>query len=299
METLLQLTQPEPSAQHTLIYRDNAWLNDRLETIRKVHFSDVAHGFPIDIKFGIRARYRFGSIAARNRRTVILINQLFADPIVPDYVVDSTIVHEMAHYAHGFGSGLPRLYTDPHRGGVIDKELAKRGLMAMTELSEKWRTANWETHYNANCSDIRARKDQKLESVTEQWSSVFTKKGARSEEQLRQILHKILKRLGTAAGEAVFQVGWLEASVRQAGTSYWFPGTQTVRLHGLLADTRVPITVVEFELTYWIIRLRVGNVWSTIHAEMKRVGCKDVAEEALRWRQSSWNTFRKRNHPLK
>lgn len=47
-------------------YRDNVWLAERLRLLWDHHFADVPIGFPISTRFGTRARYRFGSIAARN-----------------------------------------------------------------------------------------------------------------------------------------------------------------------------------------------------------------------------------------
>jgi len=278
--------------------RDNRWLEERLSVIRTVHFADVANGFPIEIRFGTRAKYRFGSIAARNRKTVILINQLFADCRVPDYVIDSTIAHEMAHYAHGFGSGLPRLYADPHRGGIVDKELERRGLAAVTKRSEQWREAHWEALYSHRCADIEARRESRNEHSSIKWQQVLCSPSARTEEELREQLHAVFKRIGAAAGVPVFEVGWLQASTKQCGTSYWFHRTGTVRLHGLLADRRVPDYVVEFELAYWVMRHRVGGSWPVIHVALKQAGLGQTADEALRWRRSSWTAFRKRRHPL-
>jgi hypothetical protein len=278
--------------------RDDRWLADRLNIIRTVHFGDVPNGYPIEIRFGTRARYRFGSIAARNGKTIILINQLFADSRVPDYVIDSTIAHEMAHYAHGFGSGLPRLYTDPHRGGVVDKELERRGLAGVTQRSEEWREAHWETLYSQRCADLESRRESRQDASSAQWQQVLGAPTARSEQELRERLHGVLKRIGVAAGSRVFEVGWLEASTKQCGTSYWFHRTGTVRLHGLLADRRVPDCVVEFELVYWAMRHRVGGSWPAIHMALKQAGFGSTADEALRWRRSSWTAFRRRRHPL-
>src|SRR5207247_9633129 len=68
-------------------------------SLREMHFADVPRGYPITTRFGIRARNRFGSIGSKDRQTIIMVNRLFADPIVPTFVVDGTIVHELAHYA--------------------------------------------------------------------------------------------------------------------------------------------------------------------------------------------------------
>ncbi len=288
----------ESEAQAEPALRDNRWLTDRLNIIRSVHFADVANGYPIEIRFGIRARYRFGSIAARNRKTIILINQLFADSTVPEYVIDSTIGHEMAHYAHGFGSGLPRLYSDPHRGGVVDLELHRRGLTAVTQRSEDWRAAHWEDLYTSRCADLEARRESRNEAISARWQAVLAAPNARTEQELRQRLHGIFKRIGAASRTPVFEVGWLEASAKQCGTSYWFQRTGTVRLHGLLADRRVPECVVDFELLYWVMRRRIGGSWPAIHLALKQAGFEKTADEALRWRRSSWTSFRRRRHPL-
>src|SRR5438445_748122 len=107
--------------------RDNRWLESRFAYLWTNYYSDVRKGYPIEVKFGRPARYRFGSICNHGRHCRILINPLFARPEVPEYVVDATIAHELAHYVHGYGSGLPKLHAHPPRGGVIDKEMAKRG----------------------------------------------------------------------------------------------------------------------------------------------------------------------------
>lgn len=280
-------------------FRDNAWLAGRLTEIRAVHFADVRNGYPIDIRFGTRARYRFGSISARNGRTLILINALFADPAVPVAVIDATIGHEMAHYTHGYGSGLPRLYAEPHRGGVVEKELARRGLAQVEHVSEEWRKANWEAFYESRCQDIETRKEARTDRAADKWSGILLKPGARTEEELRIQLHKTLKRIGARAGEPVFEVAWLHATPRQAGLSYWYHREKVLRLHGLLADRRVPDCVVEFELTYWAIRLRTSSSWEVIQRAMVAAGMGELASNALAWRRKSWTAFKKRNHPLR
>src|SRR2546427_12688437 len=107
--------------------RDNLWLASRYRHLWSTYFLGARTGYPIDVKFGRSARYRYGSIFNRGRKCHILINGLFAHPEVPEYVVDATLVHELAHYVHGYASGLPKLHACPHRGGVIDKELERRG----------------------------------------------------------------------------------------------------------------------------------------------------------------------------
>jgi predicted metal-dependent hydrolase len=68
----------------------------------------------------------------------ISINSLFRDEEVPEYVIDATLAHEFAHYAHGFHSPLTQKYKFPHKGDVVGKELRQRGLEDMVKDQERW-----------------------------------------------------------------------------------------------------------------------------------------------------------------
>ncbi len=120
--------------------RDNQWLLFRLEEIWRNHFSEVKQVNPVSISFGREATYRFGSIRLNfsTGKSQILINGRFRDTKYPQEVIDHTIAHELVHYAQGFSSPNPRLHRYPHRGGVIDKELADRGLDHLVVFYKKW-----------------------------------------------------------------------------------------------------------------------------------------------------------------
>jgi hypothetical protein len=278
------------------VVRDDAWLAARVAILWDVHFSDVPRGLPIVTRFGSRARYRFGSIAARKGSTVILINRLFAEPEVPDYVIDATLAHELAHYAHGFGSGLPKVYQHAHRGGVVDRELEQRGLGEVMALAEAWRKQNWEAFYNSQTTDIGTRRAERGELKDLRWDRILCAPGARSDDDLQQRYLQILRAFQLK--EIPFEVRWLRASRRQLGLSYWFREGRSVGVHGLLADRRVPTVVVDFELAYWVARSRAGKNWAGVLKELERAGLRHAAEDAMRWRQHAWTQFRRRNHPL-
>jgi hypothetical protein len=141
--------------------RDNQWLNNRLEIIWKKHFKDVPRVNIVNICFGKRARTRLGSIkqsAVGSRRLAVLnkaanckpqtasritITGYFRDEIVPEYVVDLVIAHELCHYAHGFCSPHPQLYDNPHKGKIIDKELYKRGFGEDIKKQKTWLKESW------------------------------------------------------------------------------------------------------------------------------------------------------------
>ena len=117
------------------------------------------------------------------------------------------------------------------------------------------------------------------------------------EGELQARLEMLAVRLGVH-GSLPFAIEWLRASRRQSGLSYWFGRSRVVRLHGLLADRRVPGSVVDFELAYWLAGRTIGESWQGIHAALRRAGLETTAEDALRWRRHAWTAFRNRNHPL-
>ncbi|MCA9382456.1 hypothetical protein KC660_03560 [Candidatus Dojkabacteria bacterium] len=147
--------------------RDNLWLESRLDSIWSDYFADVEKANVVKIKFGKKARQQLGSIKwvdekghglkirvplfkKVNRRikpdkaiSQITITSYFKDESVPDYVIDSTIAHELCHYAHGFSSPLQQRYDHPHKGNVVGKELRKRGLGEMEKDSKIWLKENW------------------------------------------------------------------------------------------------------------------------------------------------------------
>lgn len=133
--------------------RDAAWLKNELDTVFKKYFQDVPVTNPIEIRFGREAKYRFGSIkllkprgvkflrSLKNRqpaKSVITITSMFANENVPEEVVQYTIGHELCHYAHGFSSTNKRLFKYPHHGGIVNKELARRGAEHLSHTFKKW-----------------------------------------------------------------------------------------------------------------------------------------------------------------
>lgn len=120
--------------------RDDNWLLSRLDHLWSEHFADVPQSNKVFIKFGRVAKFRFGSIRLdpKSNHSVILINGLFRDQSVPQEVVDHTIAHELVHYTHGFSSPHKKIYTHPHKGGIIDKEMTKRGLNKLVQSYKVW-----------------------------------------------------------------------------------------------------------------------------------------------------------------
>lgn len=125
--------------------RNNLWLKSEFEIFYNKYFSDVPRLNNIDISFGRIARRRFGSIklASDGVTSQITINGVFRDEKIPEQIIYSVIAHELCHYAHGFNSPLPRKYDSPHAGGVIKRELKKRGLSLLEDYEKMWTRKNW------------------------------------------------------------------------------------------------------------------------------------------------------------
>lgn len=123
--------------------RDDIWLNSRLEQIWQFLFPEVVKGNKVIIRFKGRWKNKFGHISKKEEYSEIVVNGLFRHDEVPEYMVDLTIAHELIHYMHGFNSPLPRLYKHPHKGGIVTKELRKRGFSHLLVkekyfLKDKW-----------------------------------------------------------------------------------------------------------------------------------------------------------------
>ena len=78
-----------------------------------------------------------------NSISLILLTRYFIDDSIPEFLLVSTLSHEICHYTHGFHSPLERKYRYPHKGGVVVKEMKSRGLGEMLEQSESWLKDNW------------------------------------------------------------------------------------------------------------------------------------------------------------
>jgi hypothetical protein len=127
--------------------RDHNWLKFRLETIWAKFFPDIMVANNVFVKFGRPCRTRLGSIKLGRRsedpNTIITINGYFKDEIIPEYVVDAVLAHELTHYAQGFCSPHEQKFRNPHQGGVVNRELADRGLQELLQAEKKWVKANW------------------------------------------------------------------------------------------------------------------------------------------------------------
>jgi len=140
--------------------RDDVWLAEKLNQMWELLFLDVERKNNVVIRFKGRWKNKFGHIKRlKNKDTEIVINGLFKDERIPEFVIDTTIAHELAHYSHGFQSPHPKRYKHPHAGGVVTRELINRGFGHMIKKEKEFMKRLWPRIFRELCPDkIKPRK---------------------------------------------------------------------------------------------------------------------------------------------
>ena len=124
--------------------RDDQWLNERLENIWRLLFPDVEKANNVSARFKGKWKNKFGHIKLlRNKNSEIAVNSLFKNTVIPEYIIDITLAHELVHYSHGFNSPLKKLFKHPHKGNIVEKELKKRGFENMIKLEKDFVKNKW------------------------------------------------------------------------------------------------------------------------------------------------------------
>jgi hypothetical protein len=127
--------------------RDDIWLKNRMLELWQIRFMDVPMLNEVKIRFKGKWKLKFGHIKMRNNITEIVINSLFKHEDIPQYIIDLTIAHELIHYSHGFQSPLERKFRYPHQGGIVRKELKRRGFKDALQLERKIFRKEWPQLY--------------------------------------------------------------------------------------------------------------------------------------------------------
>ncbi len=131
-------------------------LSAYLEAIWEQYFVDLPRVNVVQIGYCYPWKTRLGLIrlSLDQKTTFIGINALLQLQQIPEYVLITTIAHELTHYAHGFGSPLPRLCKHPHANGVVDRELERRHLGDYLCKCNTWIDEHWYPFYDAQGSLI-------------------------------------------------------------------------------------------------------------------------------------------------
>ncbi|MDD5178401.1 MAG: hypothetical protein PHT54_03945 [Candidatus Nanoarchaeia archaeon] len=124
--------------------RDNSFLAERLDQIWKLLFPELERKNNVLIRFKGNWRNKFGHIKLlKSKDTEIAINGFFKNEVIPEYIIDLTIAHELIHYMHGFNSPHEKKYRHPHQGNIVNKELVKRGFGEMLRKEKEFIKNDW------------------------------------------------------------------------------------------------------------------------------------------------------------
>jgi hypothetical protein len=152
--------------------RSDEWLEEQLFEIWENYFADVPRQNIVLINFGKRSKRQLGCIKKLHQAptkklaqkaqsitytddksiSLIIITSYFKDEAIPEFIVRTTIAHELCHYTHGFNSPLPKLFDSPHAGGIIRKELTKREMGDELKIANKWLKTNWANYLRSQIS---------------------------------------------------------------------------------------------------------------------------------------------------
>ena len=135
------LCEPLVASRNPALYLDEIW---------RTYFADVSHVNQVEISYCQPWKRRLGLIrlSLNNSVSFIGLNSLLQIPQLAEYILTTTIAHELTHYAHGFGSLLPRLYEHPHANNVVKQELESRGLGETMRLCDEWIDNEWFAFYD-------------------------------------------------------------------------------------------------------------------------------------------------------
>ena len=127
--------------------RTDEFLKQRLNQIWSLLFEDTQKLNNVVVRFKGSWKNKFGHIKKVGDDTEIVVNNLFRHDMVPEYIIDLTIAHELIHYSHGFNSPLKKRYKHPHKGGIVTKELKIRGFSNILKKEKIFVKEEWPKIY--------------------------------------------------------------------------------------------------------------------------------------------------------
>ena len=134
--------------------RNEEWLATVFHRMWETRFSDVTKKNNVVVRWRGKWKNKFGHIRRlKNKDTEIVINALFKDERVPEYIIELTLAHELVHYMHGFHSPYPKLFKHPHKGGIVNSELKLRGYEDALRKEKEWFKSEWLTIYAEHSPD--------------------------------------------------------------------------------------------------------------------------------------------------
>ncbi len=151
----------------------NNYLAKKTASLVRENFSDKGITNLLLVKTGSRWKRTLGhikTVESSEYGSMIEINPLLFDLEVPEFVLDYVIMHELTHYFQGFASNHEKKHKHPHRGGIVEKELARLGWEEIQKKSDKWIKENWGKILIKNEIDPRVKRKTRKRLT---WKSFF------------------------------------------------------------------------------------------------------------------------------
>lgn len=258
-------------------------------------FADLAAMHRVAIRPGRPAKRRLGSIRRGTDGPVVTVNPLLLDPSVPEYVLEAIIAHELCHLAHGFGAGGSPPKHHPHRGGVVDAEIKRRGLDDTVRRSDAWIEREWSTLLARAGAVLLASEAERSARRAAIWAEFLSAEDRLTLDDLSSIARRCAGALGC---EPLSLVEWLPATRRQKCLSYCIVKSRAVQLHGLLAHPAVPRAVVHAQISYWLARLDGDRTSARQQWRLLGLLPPEEVAQADQWQRRQWPRFREKHHPI-
>lgn len=155
--------------------RNDEWLKERMEMIWQKHFPDISRENKVLTIFKGKWKNRLGYIKMlQNKNTVIVINSLFKDERVPEFVINTTLAHEIIHYMHGFQSPKMKQFDYPHKGQIVNREIKRRGLGEQLRMEKDWIKKCWLEIYKSYFPKTRINNfEEGKVFVRKKWFDLF------------------------------------------------------------------------------------------------------------------------------
>ncbi|MBM3496019.1 MAG: hypothetical protein FJX72_17100 [Armatimonadetes bacterium] len=272
-----------------------AALHDRLHGLIKRHFPELQAGPTVELRIGRRSRHRLASVRRGASGPAVTVNPLLLEPGVPEEVCDATLAHELCHILHGFGTATPPKGLKPHRGGIVDAEMDRRGLRALRLDSDAWVRAHWSDWFATNAPDLVVARRQRQTMCDETWDAYLGRPGMRTTADLVRLASRAA---ASAALPPLGALDWLRATPRQTRLSYRSRNADVVMLHAALAHPLAPEAVLLYQICYWLYEGASARRRRRFADVLRAVLPGDAAAEAERWQRRRWNRFRSAHAPV-
>ncbi len=141
---------PDNMQKKLIIVPSDLFLTKKTAELCREHFPNRQISNLLVCRWGKAWRTKLGHIKPLKNvqfGSLIEINAILADPRVPEFVLEATLLHELIHYFQGFGSNHPRERRHPHRGGAVTNEFKQFGWEELLKKQQKWVKENFSKVY--------------------------------------------------------------------------------------------------------------------------------------------------------